>query len=109
MEINLDYIPNAVTGTATMSSVLVATIAFLLNYNLTGDKRKHYFKKIKGRLIVIAIAMGFGIFIILQGILNLVVASLEEAFFTTTFGATIIALIFYYVLNLTIWKNFQED
>jgi hypothetical protein len=100
------YIPNAVTGLATVSSLLVASISFWLNRSIH-EISQYPIKWMSIRLMVIGVAIVFGILILMLGLSQLVYGTLGNAYDAALWGTLIIIFTFLEVLGLALWRELQ--
>lgn len=102
--INTIYIPNAVTGLATLSGILVVSIGFWLNYIMQG-KTDFEEKWLGKRILVIVLLIALGLVLILDSVVGLVRKSLFESYTFAIFGTFIIILVLLEVIFLVVWKE----
>ncbi len=104
---NPDYVPNAITGLATMSGIMTAFTGYLITYiieRLT-DTPKEWLSK---RIIVVVFSMGIGLLFVMIGLSQLVFGSMETAYYGTMFGTILVILPFFEIMFMVIVKELTQ-
>jgi hypothetical protein len=99
------YIPNVISGLATLSSLLVASISFWLNRSTQGNPE--HLKTMRPRLILIGVTTTIGVIILIAGLIQMVYSTLEISFEAVLVGTLIIIFTFLEVLALAIGIELQ--
>jgi hypothetical protein len=104
---NPEYVPDAVTGIATIGGTITAFTGYLLSHLLKRikDTPKKWIGK---RVVVIVILLGFGLIFLMFGFQELVYGSLQGAYNGATFGVVLILLAFFEVMFMIFVSEIEQ-
>jgi hypothetical protein len=105
--ISPQYLPNAVTGFATLTGALAAFTGFWLTqiYTNTPEQTKKWLTK---RIAIIVPIIGFSLFLVGGGINQLVYGSLEKAVNFSSSGLSVIVVVDLEVSFMTFYRGFSK-
>lgn len=105
--VHTEFVPQAVTGLATVSGILVASIGFWLNHSLK-DVETVPKKWLSVRFIVIILVILFGILSVVGSLTNLVYGDLNNSYHFSILGVSLIVMVLFEIMFFNLYMELHR-
>ena len=105
--IKLDYVPDAVRGLTTLTSILAGLISFLINYALLTTKDEEIAKELRKRLVGTVFVIALGLYFVFLSYISLVEGDLVLSYKTILIGCLIMSLLFIDTSLVSVLEKFK--
>lgn len=105
--VHTEFVPQAVTGLATVSGILVATIGFWLNHSLK-DVETLPKKWLSVRFIVIILVILFGIISVVGSLTNMVYGDLNSSYHFSILGVSLIVMVLFEIMFFNFYMELHR-
>ena len=104
---NPQFIPDAMSGFATISGVLSALTGYLITYIIghRGDTPKAWLSR---RITIVIVVIAFGLLLVLSGFSQLVFGNIEQAYNIALVGTLLLILVFLEVMSMVFLREFDQ-